>query len=659
VTTAYLTPGVYIEEVPAEGPIQPVGTSTPAFIGPAPLGAVNAPTFVTSFDQFRQIYGTDSVDGFYLWYAVRGFFENGGAHAWVVRASSGRPAHLDLMNTAPSGTDVALVVESRALGHPAPDITVKVDPSSLAAAKAFLPNFQIVKAVGDTIQLVATPSLSASEAAARFRIGDKIRLDEGATNDEAVVANMAGDLLVLDQPLGNTYGAGATVRLADLAVGDTVIRLDSQGAKLGAGSIVDIAQDATTETAIVSSVAAERIDPTTVTYRVTLTQPGLANAYLRDPGEEIDVTSREFTLTVAQDGSLETRANMSMAPANPRYVGTVLGQQPFTLVDVHEPTIPSIAPAVQRQPAQLVATPLEDGVADDPAALTLADYEAALDRLRTVDDVNFVVTPDSQDVAVQLAVQEHCISLHDRVAILDAPQGVTPLGPGANVVDLAGLLATEEAMSTIYYPWVDLVRPADGKVIAGPPSGHVAGVWARADAERGVHKAPANYLLNGVVGVTTAIDDATQGPLNESGVNVLRVFPGQGRPIVWGARTLVSPKNQPPTKYINVRRLLLFLEEAIEEGCRWAVFEPNNEALWQKLKRSISDFLTAVWRDGALFGAKAEQAFYVKIDETNNPPSDRASGKLNIEIGVNVAFPAEFIIVRIGLTAASATVSET
>jgi phage tail sheath protein FI len=659
VTTAYLTPGVYMEEVPAEGPIQPVGTSTPAFIGPASLGTVNVPTFVTTFDQFRQIFGVDPMDGFYLWYAVRGFFENGGGHAWIVRSSSGRPAHLDLMNGAPSGTDVALVIESRALGHPAPDITVQVDSSSLASAKAFMQTFQIVKAVGDTIQLAATPSLSASEAAARFRIGDKVHVEEGATSEQGVVASRAGDLLVLDHSLTNSFTASATVRLADLAAGDVVIRLDADAAKLGAGSIVDIKQDATTETAIVSSVAAERIDPATVTYRVTLTQPGLANGYLRDGSKEIDVTSREFTLTVAQGGSVQTRANLSMAPANPRYVGTVLGQQPFTLVDVHEPAIPSTAPPIQRQPAQLAATALDDGQADDPAALTLADYETALDTLRTVDDVNFVVTPDSQDVAIQLAVQEHCISLHDRVAIFDPPQGVTPLGPGANLVDLAGLLATQEAMSTIYYPWIELVRPADGKLIAVPPSGHVAGVWARADAERGVHKAPANYLLNGVVGVTTLIDDATQGPLNESGVNVLRVFPGQGRPVIWGARTLVFPKNEPPTKYINHRRLLLFLEESIEEGIRWAVFEPNNEVLWQKLKRVITAFLTAVWRDGALFGAKVEEAFYVKIDETNNTADDRASGRLNAEIGLNVAFPAEFIVVRIGLWQGGSTTTET
>jgi hypothetical protein len=187
-----------------------------------------------------------------------------------------------------------------------------------------------------------------------------------------------------------------------------------------------------------------------------------------------------------------------------------------------------------------------------------------------------------------------------------------------------------------------------------PPSGHVCGIIARSDASRGVHKAPANEIVNGALGVERTMSDVDQGQLNMKGINVVRVFAG-GRPMLWGARTTASDKNW---QYVNVRRLFLFLEESIQEGIRGAVFEPNNTGLWAKLRRTITEFLTRVWKDGALFGTKAEEAFYVRIDETLNPDSSRALGRLYIEIGVRPSYPAEFIIVRIGIWQGGSEVTE-
>jgi phage tail sheath protein FI len=181
-----------------------------------------------------------------------------------------------------------------------------------------------------------------------------------------------------------------------------------------------------------------------------------------------------------------------------------------------------------------------------------------------------------------------------------------------------------------------------------PPCGHVAGVYARSDDERGVHKAPANELVRGALALERAISDAQQDPLNTAGVNVIRTFPGQARPTVWGARTTVAP-DVTDWLYVNVRRLLLYIEESLQEGLRWAVFEPNGEPLWKGLERTINAFLAGVWRDGALFGATTAQAFSVRIDEALNPPESRALGRLFIEIKVAPVRPAEFIIVRIGL----------
>ena len=151
------------------------------------------------------------------------------------------------------------------------------------------------------------------------------------------------------------------------------------------------------------------------------------------------------------------------------------------------------------------------------------------------------------------------------------------------------------------------------------------------------------------------LSDQEQGPLNVEGVNVLRIFQGQATPVVWGARTTATDRNW---QYVNIRRLFIFLEESIEEGIRWAVFEPNNLQLWEKLKRTINAFLNQVWRSGALFGATPEEAFYVRIDEALNPPATQALGRLYIEIGVRPTYPAEFIIVRIGIWLGDSEVSE-
>jgi len=248
---------------------------------------------------------------------------------------------------------------------------------------------------------------------------------------------------------------------------------------------------------------------------------------------------------------------------------------------------------------------------------------------------------------------DHCETMYDRFAILDSIRGATP---DKDIRDQFADVRSERGFAALYYPWILARNPLTGMNERWPPSGHIAGVYARTDAQRGVHKAPANTNIRGALGLERLLTNEEQGPLNLMGINVLRVFPEQAQPLVWGARTTATDRNW---QYVNVRRLFLFLEESIEEGIRWAVFEPNNLQLWQKLKRTITEFLTRVWRDGALFGATPKDAFYVRIDEVLNPPSTQALGRLYIEIGVRPAYPAEFIIVRIGIWQGDSNVSET
>jgi uncharacterized protein len=255
-----------------------------------------------------------------------------------------------------------------------------------------------------------------------------------------------------------------------------------------------------------------------------------------------------------------------------------------------------------------------------------------------------VGAPGATDPVVQQALIDHCADLQDRFAVLDSAPGLDITG----VTNQFGQVRSTKGYAALYYPWITVNNPSTGAQETWPPSGHILGVFARTDAERGVHKAPANTNIRGAVGLTEQLSDSEQGPLNLLGINILRVFPGQSQPVVWGARTTAGDLDT-NWLYVNVRRLFIYLEQSIDRGIRWAVFEPNDLSLWAKLKRSISDFLTQAWRDGALFGAKPEDAFYVRIDEALNPPSTRALGRLYIEVGVVPTYPAEFIVLRIGI----------
>ncbi len=233
---------------------------------------------------------------------------------------------------------------------------------------------------------------------------------------------------------------------------------------------------------------------------------------------------------------------------------------------------------------------------------------------------------------------DHCaVTLQDRFAIIDG----VPDKPD-DVDHIKGGVA-ETTYGAVYFPWIDVSGEGDYL----PPSGHIAGLYARVDTTRGVHKAPANEVLRGARALQHRISKARQDGLNPEGVNAIREFDGTIK--VWGARTL---KKNDEFTYINIRRLFLYLRESIDEGTQWAVFEPNGPHLWAKIIRNVSAFLRVVWGSGALFGDTPQQAFYVKCDVETNPPESRDLGRVIVEIGVAVVKPAEFVIFRIGQKAA-------
>jgi len=228
----------------------------------------------------------------------------------------------------------------------------------------------------------------------------------------------------------------------------------------------------------------------------------------------------------------------------------------------------------------------------------------------------------------------------DRMAILDPPPNLAPQDALDWRMNTAGY---DSKYATLYWPWLEVMGPLSGTPVMIPPSGHVAGVWARTDATRGVHKAPANEVVMATNGLAFQLTHVEQGALNSAGVNCIRSFPGRGIRI-WGARTLSS---DPEWRYLNVRRLFNFVAESVIEGTQWAVFEPNDERLWLKLRVAVGNFLTLTWRGGALFGASPSEAFYVKCDAETNPTEVIEAGQVVTEIGICPVKPAEFVIFRI------------
>jgi phage tail sheath protein FI len=283
--------------------------------------------------------------------------------------------------------------------------------------------------------------------------------------------------------------------------------------------------------------------------------------------------------------------------------------------------------------------------------------------LEAVDEVTMLSVPDLMAVyqqgvidlegvqAVQLAMLAHCELMGDRVAILDAPPGLNAQQIKEWRVDKAGY---DSKFGTLYWPWIKVFDPLAGQAIFVPPSGHVAGIWARNDDTRGVHKAPANEVIRGTISLETQLTKAEHDQLNPQGINCLRAFPSRGIRI-WGARTLSS---DPAWRYLNVRRLFNYVEESILVGTQWVVFEPNDMRLWQRTKRTINAFLLRTWRDGALFGATPEEGFYVKCDAETNPPEVIDAGQLVVEVGIAPVKPAEFVIFRIAQFSGGAALSE-
>lgn len=386
-------------------------------------------------------------------------------------------------------------------------------------------------------------------------------------------------------------------------------------------------------------------------------------------GEAPPNTGEYFTLQLRRgDEVLEQYENLTMNPDPPSQVATYV-------VNALRSSM-YVAIADQAQPGQPLARRPVNGQYDlSPplVASTLDSFSRDVEGVRDdrtgvrgifeIDEITMLACPDLMRVyeaqAMNLdqvhGIMELMVSMCEGSASGDAPNPpnrMVVFDPPPDrvkpqdVVEWLQSFNRRSMFAALYYPWMKVPNPRNGgRPILVPPCGHMMGVWGRTDETRGVYKAPANEVPRGVIGLGYDTNFREQELLNPLGINCIRNFPNRGIRI-WGARTLVEP-DKTEWRYISVRRLVSYIEKSIELGTQWAVFEPNDEDLWARVRRTVSNFLERIWREGALFGATPDQAFFVKCDAENNPPETMILGRLYIDVGVCPVRPAEFVIFRI------------
>ena len=369
------------------------------------------------------------------------------------------------------------------------------------------------------------------------------------------------------------------------------------------------------------------------------------------------ITTCEFAVEVSYDGVVEFYDNVSFNIEAANYIDKKLAKS--DLVEAHyvgaeEDKIKPPFSQIAGEDGTVATVAMTGGSNGSIGTITAADFigedrgagrRTGIQSFLDNDMVSLMAIPGVTDPNVQVMLVAHCESTGSRFAVLDVPKEAKKV---QDIIAHRDIFDSNYA--ALYHPWLTIFDPLDKKNISIPPSGSVLGIYARTDNTRGVHKAPANEVVRGCVGLECQFNKGEQDILNPKGVNLIRSFPGQGIR-VWGARTASSDGSW---KYINVRRLFIFIEESIKANTSWAVFEPNDEVLWVRVQRTISVFLNGLWRGGSLAGSTPEEAFFVNIGRDTMSQDDIDNGSLICVIGVAPVKPAEFVIFRISQKTADA-----
>jgi phage tail sheath protein FI len=642
----YLAPGVYVEEVSFRAKsIEGVSTTTTGFIGPTRYGPLDLePEIITSLVEFERSYGgkerlvfeddpTEPVDN-YMWHAVRAYFEEGGKRLYVSRVYS------------PSGE------------NPAPD--------------AGYSRYQIGGSPGITVRARFPGRAGDARVTFTFNVGQNVLVNEAPTAAvpvPGVPSLQDRDVVLIRDAAGSPPSFSARGFFLALRDAQAQTWSFSPAGAANASPLVALAELAPGAAEVRVVTVTVNVDPLAAGAS-SYTQAGLPLDPQHRRGDAPDSLFDAFAPHTRDPGDPNAKviANLGLARTVPIVVEynpsfddgiAVLNEilsdpaappsSPLGLQDAIE----TLSDDPQARSLTVVLSGGNDGVrphADryegevDPAT----DVKTGLKQFEDLEDISIVAAPGStfgyeatygpESRAIVRSLIGHAQRMRYRIAVLDS-------GDNQLISQVRAMRAElDSSYGALYYPWIRVLDPLSQQEIYVPPSGFVAGIYARNDINRAVYKAPANEVVNLALGFERFLNKAQQEVLNPEGINCFRFFEGRGMRL-WGARTISS---DPEWKYVNLRRYFAYLERSIDKGTQWAVFEPNGEQLWANVRRAIEDFLLNEWQSGALLGEKPEKAYFVKCDRSTMSQNDLDNGRLVCLIGVAPLRPAEFVIFRIG-----------
>jgi phage tail sheath protein FI len=674
----YLAPGVYVEETSFRSKsIEGVSTTTTGFVGPARYGPIDLePDIITSLTEFERTYGDRQGLAFsggmnqanFLWHAVRAFFEEGGKRLYIARVFRQLGNNPDPYQRPSSDITDDLMAATGGLyndGHARAWLTA--DPAAGARDNSILIRARVPGALGNwrvTFMLALGQNMLS---------GTKGSLGSGALRERDTV--WIGDVTSPPaSPLAGTLGSGAFY-VAQYDADEQTWIFNGGGAK----SNTDFRLNVPSASSLPSLDPAEGHELRVVTVTVEVnsiggggTLPMVWSGIAPDPrhrntfGAPDSLTSlfeqNPNSLAQARSLPIVIVAGTSMN-TGPEVIGALAdyGTRTTTNPNINQRVIDFSSldqdvAELSTDTARSISLNLSGG--NDGASPSLGDYEGVINQqtnaksglvaFEDIDDISIVAAPGAtygykndngvRSNAIIGALISHAARMRYRIAVLDA-------GDDLSISEVRGMRAKlDSTYAALYYPWIRILDPVTNTEINVPPSGFVAGIYARNDTNRAVYKAPANEVVNGAIGFEKLLNKAQQEVLNPEGINCFRFFEGRGFRL-WGARTISS---DPEWKYVNLRRYFAYLEHSIDKGTQWAVFEPNGEMLWGNVRRTIEDFLLNEWQNGALLGDKPEKAYFVKCDRSTMTQNDLDNGRLVCLIGVAPLRPAEFVIFRIG-----------
>ena len=628
----YLAPGVFVEEVSFRSKsIEGVSTTTTGFVGPTRYGPLDIePEIITSLVEFERTYGgreklewgdTGEVDN-YLWHGVRAFFEEGGKRLYVSRVFTpldendpwsghasgglpGSPSPLAVFARFPGLFGDARITFTFKMGQ-----SVLINDGGAPGVRSLLDRDVVwIRSVGGA----SSPSIAEGYYLA---LHDSI--------NETWAFSSTGDDL-----------ATADVALAELVPGSHELRIITvtvSVAPLGSATVPPFTSPDLP------------LDPD---HERAGSPDSLFDYFSEDPASINRARTLPIVFRSADIAGFDTGVEVLNAffTADP----SLGGSPPSGLQAALEN--PDSSPA--ERSLAIVISGGNDGnrpQADEYAGLTTADdRKTGLVAFEDLEDISIVAAPGSTYLyedpgygptarTIVRALIRHAERMKYRIAVIDC-------GDDQAISEVRAMRAQlDSTYGALYYPWIRVLDPLTQREIHVPPSGFVAGIYARNDVERAVYKAPANEVVNLALGFERFLNKAQQEVLNPEGINCFRYFEGRGMRL-WGARTISS---DPEWKYVNLRRYFAYVERSIDKGTQWAVFEPNGERLWANVRRTVEDFLLNEFQNGALLGDKPEKAFFVKCDRSTMSQNDLDNGRLICLIGLAPLRPAEFVIFRIG-----------